>query len=148
HVERGRMKGRGSRFFTEIAPGFEHRHRHAAAHEIRGRREADRTRAGNQYSFFDGHDGADVVTGACPVPSELGRAPAAIEGRMFLSANRFSLCRKMRQSGSFILRGSHPVKRVQVALVYLRVLAPQDDGSRNDAVGNHWIGWMPALVMM
>jgi hypothetical protein len=55
HVEGGRMKGRGARFFTEIASGFEHGHRHAATHEIGGGGEADRTRAGDQYALFNGH---------------------------------------------------------------------------------------------
>jgi hypothetical protein len=55
HIERRRVKGRGARFRPQIGSRLEHRHRHAAPHQIGGRHQADRPRACNQYTFVYGH---------------------------------------------------------------------------------------------
>ena len=69
HIKGRRMKGRGARFLAQVAPGLEHGHGHAAAHQVGRCHQADRPRACNQDPLFDRHDfadqrllGADIAT--------------------------------------------------------------------------------------
>jgi hypothetical protein len=55
HIERRRMKGRGPRFPAQIGSRLEHRHRHAAAHQIGSRHQPHRPRACNQHPFVHCH---------------------------------------------------------------------------------------------